>query len=37
MLKKKTGEKKYHILTYVDIDNLKYLKDEIQEKLELDE
>lgn len=37
VLKKKTGEKKYHILTYGDIDNLKYLKDEIQEKLELDE
>ena len=37
VLKKKTGEKKYHILTYGDIGNLKYLKDEIQEKLELDE
>lgn len=35
VLKKKTGEKKYHILTYGDIGNLKYLKDEIQEKLEL--
>lgn len=37
VLKKKTGEKKYHILTYGDIGSLKYLKDEIQEKLELDE
>lgn len=37
VLKKKTGEKKYHILTYGDIGNLKYIKDEIQEKLELDE
>lgn len=37
VLKKKTCEKKYHILTYGDIGNLKYLKDEIQEKLELDE
>ena len=37
VLKKKTGENKYHILTYGDIGNLKYLKDEIQEKLELDE
>ena len=37
VLKKKTCDKKYHILTYGDIGNLKYLKDEIQEKLELDE
>lgn len=37
VLKKKTGEKKYHMLTYGDINSLKFLNEEIQEKIELDE
>ena len=37
VFKKKTGEKKYSILTYGDIGSLKYLKDEIQEKIEIGE
>ncbi len=37
VLKKKTGEKKYRMLTYGDKNGLKLLNDEIREKIELDE
>ena len=37
VLRKKTGEKKYHILTYGDRNALKDLNKDIQEKIALDE